>query len=125
MTKDLGDVIYENGSKVNKALFVNTHGSELMTTLLVVVPKKQQQKFYESYEYMLIIHNKGDIENWTKKTKANITHQNQNIEDEGEKNAIIEEEFKRQETMHHKRMGFPGVIPSSYRGLELEDADGN
>lgn len=39
MQKDLGDIVYEK--KITKNMFVNTYGSELMTTILVVVNKKK------------------------------------------------------------------------------------
>jgi hypothetical protein len=39
MQKDLGDIVYEK--KISKNMFVNTHGSEIMTTILVVVNKKK------------------------------------------------------------------------------------
>lgn len=39
LQKDLGDVVYEQ--KISKTNFVNTHGSEVMTTVLVAVQKKK------------------------------------------------------------------------------------
>lgn len=39
MQKDLGDLVYEE--KISKNLFVNTHGSHIMTTILIVVPKNK------------------------------------------------------------------------------------
>jgi hypothetical protein len=39
MQKDLGDIVYEK--KITKNMFVNTHGSDIMTTILVVVNKKK------------------------------------------------------------------------------------
>ena len=74
MAKDLGDVVYENQKNALKQFFVNTHGSELMTTLLTVVPKKMVQKFMDTYMSMLVTHNKSDLENWTKRARANLTH---------------------------------------------------
>ena len=47
MQKDLGDIVYEK--KISKNLFVNTHGSELMTTVLIVVNKKKVQQFKDVY----------------------------------------------------------------------------
>ena len=38
LVKDLGDLIYEH--KISAQWFVNTHGSKIMTTVLVAVPKK-------------------------------------------------------------------------------------
>ena len=96
-----------------------------MTTVLVVVPKKSIQKFLDAYMTMLTVHNEQDIENWQKRTRANITHQNQNIEDEDERNAIIDEEYRRQDALHKARIDMPGVIPKSARFLDLEDPEGN
>jgi hypothetical protein len=39
MQKDLGDIVYEK--KITKNMFVNTYGSDIMTTILVVVNKKK------------------------------------------------------------------------------------
>lgn len=39
MQKDLGDIVYE--SNIDKNFFVNTHGSTLMTSVLVVVNKNK------------------------------------------------------------------------------------
>lgn len=80
MHKDLGDFVYEK--KISNQLFVNTHGSELLTTVLVVVNKKNLEKFRETYPTLLLIHNENDYDNWVKRTMANIQHKNQNIEDE-------------------------------------------
>lgn len=38
MSKDLGDLVYEK--KISSQWFVNTHGSKIMTSVLVVVQKK-------------------------------------------------------------------------------------
>jgi hypothetical protein len=80
MIKDLGDFVYEN--KISSQLFVNTHGSKILTTVLVVVNKKNIEKFKEVYPSLLLNHNEQDFENWQKRTMANIQHKNQNIEDE-------------------------------------------
>jgi len=74
LTKDLAAVIYENN--VNGKLFVNSHGSELMTSLLVVVPKKMVDKFKEMYVDILVNHKAADYDNWGKRTLANITAKN-------------------------------------------------
>lgn len=68
--KDLGDIVYEE--KLPKALFVNTYGSELMTTLLVVVNKKKIDVFRQVYPELLIQFNQTDFENWKKRTRAHI-----------------------------------------------------
>lgn len=62
MVKDLGDIIYEKNIAQN--LFVNTYGSEKMTTVLVVVPKKKIEQFKKDYIELLINFNKGDFEGW-------------------------------------------------------------
>ena len=43
LAKDLGDLVYEK--KIKKDFFVNTHGSEMLVTVLVVVNKKNLEKF--------------------------------------------------------------------------------
>lgn len=57
---------------MNKNLFVNTHGSEIMTTVLVVVNKKKVEEFKKAYLTILSNHYKNDFENWQKRTKAMI-----------------------------------------------------
>ena len=121
--KDLGDVVYD--SKMPKSLFVNTHGSELMTTLLVVVHKKKIDSFRQLYPELLIQFNQTDFENWKKRTRAHVAAQNQNIEDEEQRMAIIEEEFSYQLKIHEKQMDQPGVVPMSDKYLDNEDAEGN
>ena len=80
--------------KIDKKHFVNTYAQDTqMTTLLVVVNKKKREIFEESYLGLLINFNESDFENWQRKTKTNILHQNQNIEDEEQRQAIIDEEF--------------------------------
>ena len=68
--KDLGDIVYEG--KMPKSLFVNTHGSELMTTLLVVVHKKKVDHFRQVYPDLLIQFNQTDFENWKKRMRAHV-----------------------------------------------------
>ena len=79
MVKDLGDIVHEE--KINKAQFVNTHGSELMTSVLVVINKKKIQQFQSSYFKILTDHYKNDQANWERRTKELIRQENQNIED--------------------------------------------
>ena len=43
LAKDLGDLVYEK--KIKRDFFVNTHGSEMLVTVLVVVNKKNLEKF--------------------------------------------------------------------------------
>jgi len=43
LVKDLGDVIYE--SQISKTLFVNTHGSSMLTSVLVAVNKNKIEQF--------------------------------------------------------------------------------
>jgi hypothetical protein len=62
MHKDLGDFVYEK--KISNQLFVNTHGSKLLTTVLVVVNKKTIEKFKEVYQSILLDFYKNDFENW-------------------------------------------------------------
>ena len=72
--KDLGDFVYEK--KISNQLFVNTHGSKILTTILVVVNKKMIDKFKEVYPSLLIEFMEQDFENWKKRTRANIQHKN-------------------------------------------------
>jgi len=65
--KDLSDLIYEE--KCNMKLFVNTLGSNWMTTVLVVVNKKKDEQFFASYETYLKKFYENDFENWKKRTK--------------------------------------------------------
>jgi len=45
-------------------MFVNTYGSDIMTTVLVVVPKKKVDQFKGTYLSLLINFNNSDFENW-------------------------------------------------------------
>jgi hypothetical protein len=47
LVKDLGDIIYEEN--ISDKLFVNVHGSDLMTTVLIVVPKAKVESFKSNY----------------------------------------------------------------------------
>lgn len=123
MHKDLGDFVYEN--KISNQLFVNTHGSKILTTILVVINKKAIEKFYEVYPTLLITHNEQDFENYKKRTMANIQHKNQNIEDEAQRAEIIQAEFQAEQRIHQKKMGLAGVVPGSHKYLGHEDAEGN
>jgi len=123
MIKDLGELVYEK--KISSQWFVNTFGSKIMTSVLVVVPKKQVDRFQETYPIVYLEHNKKDLENWMRRTLANIQHANQNIEDEGQRKAIINEEFEHAKMKHEKEIELPGVVPMSSKYLDLEDPDGN
>ena len=68
MQKDLGDVVYEK--KITKNMFVNTHGSEIMTTILVVVNKKKVEQFKSTYMNALLDFYGNDFESWQKRTLA-------------------------------------------------------
>ena len=46
---------------MSKTFFVNTHGSELMTTVLVVVNKKKVDQFKNSYFTILLDHYTNDL----------------------------------------------------------------
>jgi hypothetical protein len=70
LQKDLGDLVYEQ--KMAKTCFVNTHGSDLMTTVLVVVPKKKVDQFKGCYWNILLDHYKNDFTNWEKRTREVI-----------------------------------------------------
>jgi len=74
MVKDLGDFVYEK--KISNQLFVNTHGSSILTTILVVVNKKIITKFQEIYPGLLLTFWEQDYENFLKRTMANIQHKN-------------------------------------------------
>jgi len=62
MQKDLGDIVYEK--KITKNMFVNTFGSELMTTILVVVNKKKIEQFKGSYMRVLLDYYQNDFDGW-------------------------------------------------------------
>jgi hypothetical protein len=62
MSKDLGDIVYEK--KITKNMFVNTHGSDIMTTILVVVQKKKIELFKSSYMNVLLNYYESDFESW-------------------------------------------------------------
>lgn len=123
LQKDLGDLVYEK--KISSQLFVNTHQSSVMTTVLVVVNKKMLDKFKEIYSTVLIDHYENDFENWQKRALANVQHQNQNIEDEAQRNEIVQAEFAAVKAKHVSMMKLPGVVPGSDKYLNHEDNDGN
>ncbi len=95
-----------------------------MTTVLVVVSKKHIEKFKDVYTNVLINFNQADFESWKKRTRANITHQNQNIEDEHQRDEIIEAEYLAELKDHERKMKLPGVVPGSEKFLNQEDPDG-
>jgi hypothetical protein len=43
LQKDLADVVYKK--RVSSTYFVNTHGSEMMTTILIAVGARKTQNF--------------------------------------------------------------------------------
>ena len=71
MGKDLADVVYEQPA-ISGSNFVNTHGSELMTTILFGVPKAKVQVFKENYFTALISQKEKDYESWKKRTYQGI-----------------------------------------------------
>jgi len=81
MQTDLGDIVYKKD--IPSKLFVNTYGSEMMTTLLVVVQKKKIDQFLQLYPELLVQYNEVNFDTWCKITTANLNSKNQNIEDEG------------------------------------------
>lgn len=67
--------------------------------------------------------NEKDRPNWEKRTHGAIESANQNIEDEAQRDAIIQEEFAAKKAQHEKTIFHPGVIPAS--GNALKDSNGN
>jgi hypothetical protein len=96
LQKDLGDVIYE--SQISKALFVNTYGSEILTTVLVAVNKTKVEKFRSEYLSFLLKFYETDFDNWKKRTLAQIQAQVANAEDKDQatKQQLIEAEYQKQ-----------------------------
>ena len=70
MQKDLSDLVYEQ--KLNKSLFVNTHGSTIMTTILIVVPKAKLNAIEGFYMTALKDQREKDYESWQKRTLMSI-----------------------------------------------------
>lgn len=70
LQKDLGDVIYEK--KIGKNLFVNTYGSEVMSSVLVAIPKNKVQAFKEGYLGFLINVRSVEYENFKKRAMAQM-----------------------------------------------------
>jgi len=70
MMTDLGDLVYREN--IPKTLFVNTYGSEIMTSVLVVVPGKKVEQFKQTYSSFLTKFNEADFENWQKRTRGMI-----------------------------------------------------
>lgn len=62
LQKDLGDVVYEK--RITKSMFVNTYGSDIMTTILVVVNKKKLDLFKSSYMNVLLDYYRNDFDGW-------------------------------------------------------------
>ena len=80
LQKDLGDLVYEK--KISSQLFVNSHGSSILTTVLVVVHKKLIEKFRDMYPMLLLNFYETDYGNWKTRTELNCNHSNQNIDDD-------------------------------------------
>lgn len=78
---------------------------------MVVVNKKNKDKFEEIYQTCLITYNENDLENWEKRTKGAIDAANQNIEDEAQRNQIINEEFEAKKRAHKLTLFMPGAVP--------------
>lgn len=62
LQKDLADVVYEK--KITKQMFVNTYGSDIMTTILVVVNKKKLEQFKSNYMNVLLEYYQNDFDGW-------------------------------------------------------------
>lgn len=58
----MADVVYEK--KITKQMFVNTYGSDIMTTILVVVNKKKLEQFKSSYMNVLLEYYQNDFDGW-------------------------------------------------------------
>ena len=67
---------------MDKRLFVNTHGSDLMTTVLCVVNKKKVDAFEKTYWTCLIEYYRNDYDSWKKRTYNLIKAANHDIKDE-------------------------------------------
>ena len=133
LQKDTGDLVYEQ--KMPKQSFVNTHGSDLMTTVLVVVPKKKVEQFKGCYWNILLAHYANDFANWEKRTRE-VIRQHQHAEKQEHKDAeedeqkesvedIIEREFDAQAAAHRKLIELPGAVPFSEKFLGYDDPEGN
>ena len=55
-------MVYEK--KITKQMFVNTYGSEIMTTILVVINKKKLEQFKSSYMNVLLDYYQNDFDGW-------------------------------------------------------------
>lgn len=124
MQKDLGDIVYEK--KITKNMFVNTYGSDIMTTILVVVNKKKIEQFKSTYMNVLLDFYQSDFEGWQKRTLAILqqTAASDGMSKE-EADKLVEEEFAVKKAAHQKMMSQPGVVPQSEKYLDSEDPDGN
>ena len=91
-------LVYEK--KISEKKFANTYGSEYLTTVLCVVPKKLKEKFAEIYQTCLITYNEADLINWEKRTKGAVDAANQNIEDERQREEIVQSEMAAKKAEH-------------------------
>jgi hypothetical protein len=116
LQKDLGDIVYEK--KIPKDQFINTHGSNLMVSVLVVINKKNVDKFKASYMRMLLEFYEQDNEKWQQRTKQILfaQHQGEGIGEE-EAKIKVDEEFALEMVKHDKLMKQPGVVPNSDKFL--------
>lgn len=125
LQKDLGDLVHEN--QIKKELFVNTHGSEILTSVLVVVPKKRIEQFRSSYFLLLKEHYDNEFSNLEKRIyqQAKAIAQEKAENDEALQSEIIEKEFNAQMQEIKASRDQYGVVPMSEKFLNLEDNDGN
>jgi len=99
LQKDLGDIVYEK--KIPKDQFVNTHGSNLMVTVLVVVNKKNVEKFKAAYMEMLLEFYKQDFEKWQQRTKQILNSQHLGEgKSEEEAKELVDKEFAQEMKKH-------------------------
>lgn len=66
-------MVYEK--KITKQMFVNTYGSDIMTTILVVVNKKKLEVFKANYMKVLLDYYQNDFDGWQKRTLAILKQQ--------------------------------------------------
>ena len=67
VNKDLSDLVYEKN--LSKHYFVNTHDSQMLTTVLVVVKKQKIEDFKKVYPNSLLNFYQADFENWQNRTR--------------------------------------------------------
>ena len=62
---------------------------------------------------------------WVKRKTAEINMAHQNMEDEGEKQEVVNAEIQKALNQHDIDITMPGVVPQSAKYLNNADADGN